>query len=142
MPGRFADLGAAAGLGLLAMAAPADAHHSQGTIVDMGTQMSNEMVLPRIAWINPHSWFHFNMQTPDGTLIKDVKIEWMSVSGLRQMGYTSPDFMKVGRAYTMTYYPNRNGTPGGSYISARDMVSGLLFDWHGPDGAPPEPASH
>ena len=108
---------AAAGLCSCLAGAPADGHHAIGSVVDTSRTMQSAMVLTKVDWINPHAWFHFSMTRPDGAVVKDVAVEWMGLAGLRQAGYASADAFPVGRSYTVTYYPNRDGSPGGHLVS-------------------------
>jgi hypothetical protein len=122
MQAHHVRLGAAAAAVLLA-AAPAGAHHAIGSVVDTGRTLTTPMVLTKIDWINPHAWFHFSMTKADGSVVKDVAVEWMGISGLRQRGYTGPESFAVGRMYTVAYYPNRDGSPGGHLVSMVDQAS-------------------
>jgi uncharacterized protein DUF6152 len=127
---------AAACSGLCLAAAPAFAHHSIQATVDTSRTLQGEMVLTRVDWVNPHAWFHFSMSKSDGSVAKDVMVEWMGLSGLRQQGYTANSFV-VGRTFRVSYNPNRDGSLGGHLVTLVDETSGQVF---GRGGTPPPPA--
>ena len=51
----------------------------------------------------------------------------MGIAALRQVGISSKSALKVGDSYTITYYPNRDGTPGG-FMSKMILPDGRSFD--------------
>jgi len=116
---RFAAA-AAVGVASLALGAPADAHHAIGATVDTNTEVVRDMVLTKIDWINPHAWFHFSMKQANGTTVKDVMIEWLSLAGMKQSGYGGPSDFSVGATYKVTFNPNRDGSPGGHLVRMVD----------------------
>jgi hypothetical protein len=116
--------------------APAYAHHSIQAVVDTSQVVQGTMVLTKVDWINPHSWFHFTMA--DGkTAGSEVLIEWLSLTGLRQAGYPTANAFAVGDTFTVKYNPNRDGSPGGNLVSMTDQATGQVFDRRG--GNPPPP---
>jgi hypothetical protein len=133
---KFATL--LAGVGVLWAISPASGHHSIQAVVDTGTVVQAEMVLTKVDWINPHAWFHF--QASGAQVGKDVLIEWLSLSAMRQAGYQSADEFIVGHAFAVTYNPNRDGTVGGNLVSMVDKTTGRVFDRRGgPGDLPPRP---
>jgi hypothetical protein len=126
MAGRIAGILVASAVGGLLVAAPVQAHHAIGGTVDTGRQLVESMTLTKIDWINPHAWFHFSMKQTNGAVLKDVMIEWMNLSGMRQAGYSEENF-GVGGTYKVTYYPNRDGTPGGHVVKMIDK-DGQVFE--------------
>ena len=137
MSTRWAAL-TAAGLSACLAGPPALAHHSIQAAVDTSRTLQSEMILAKIDWINPHAWFHFTMTKADGTIVKDVPVEWMGINGLRQQGYSGPDAFPSGHAYQVTYFPNRDGTPGGNLVSMTDTTTGQVYG-RGGQGGPPRP---
>jgi hypothetical protein len=119
MTAGIAGVVAAIATGALVLAAPAVAHHAIGGTVDTGRQLEHSMTLTKIDWINPHAWFHFTLRQANGTVQRDVRIEWMSLSGMTRAGLTQEDF-GVGDTYQVTYYPNRDGSPGGHLVRMID----------------------
>ncbi len=138
---------AATAVGLIAglAGAPALAHHSIQATVDTSRTLQNEMVLAKVDWINPHAWFHFTLTRTDGSVVKDVAVEWMGLNGLRQQGYTSAEAFPVGHAYAVTYFPNRDGSPGGNLVRMVDQTTGQVYGRNapppppGPGARPPQP---
>ncbi len=116
-------------------ASPANAHHAIGSVVDTTKTQQSMMVLTKVDWINPHAWFHFSMTKTDGSVIKDVAVEWQGIAGLRQRGYTGPEAFPVGRTYSVAYYPNRDGSPGGHLVSMVDQSTNTVVG-RAPDPAP------
>src|SRR4051794_11668531 len=116
---RLASL-AALGVTAVAFATPAGAHHAISATVDTNKEIVRDMVLTRIDWINPHAWFHFTMKQQNGAVLKDVMIEWLSLAGLKQSGYSSAADFGVGTTYKVTYNPNRDGSPGGHLVRMID----------------------
>jgi hypothetical protein len=127
MIGKIATVAAAAAVAGLIGSVPALAHHAIGSVVDTSRTLQGAMVLTKVDWINPHAWFHFSMTKPDGSVVKDVAVEWMGLSGLRQAGFASADAFPVGRSYTVVYYPNRDGSVGGHLVSMVDQTTSTVI---------------
>jgi hypothetical protein len=125
---RTAVIGAI-GIIALAPATPAAAHHSIWTTVNTDVEVVQSMTLTRIDWINPHIWLHFRLAKPDGSVVRDVAVEAESLAGMRQRGIPGPEAFPTGRVYKVTYYGNRDGSPGGNLIAMEEE--------DGPAGAEP-----
>jgi hypothetical protein len=119
---------------------PAAAHHSIQAVVDTSKRLQADMVLTKVDWINPHAWFHFSMTKPDGTVVQDVPIEWLSLGAMRQSGISGPEAFKIGQTYKVTYNPNRDGSAGGEIVTLVDQT-GRVFSrgGQGPGPVPPAP---
>jgi Family of unknown function (DUF6152) len=129
----------AAAIACLTLAgAPAYAHHSIQAVVDTSKTVQGEMVLTKVDWVNPHAWFHFNMTKSDGSVAKDVMVEWMGLSGLHQLGYSAETFI-VGRTFRVAYNPNRDGSLGGHLVTLVDETSGHVFGRANVVEPPPPP---
>jgi len=135
MSTRLAVL-AAASVCLCVAGAPAFAHHSIQAVVDTSRTLQTEMVLTKVDWVNPHAWFHFTMTKSDGSAAPDVMVEWMGLSGLRQLGYNANTFV-VGRTFRVAYNPNRDGSPGGHLVGLVDETSGDAYGRAAPPSPPP-----
>ncbi len=120
-------LTAAAGAALLLTGMPVQAHHAVQASVDINVNVQAKGVLTRVDWINPHTWMRFNLTLPDGTVQKNVMVESLGIGALRQVGIDSKEALKVGEVYDITYYPMRNGEPGG-FMSRMVLPNGLVFD--------------
>jgi hypothetical protein len=117
----------AAGAALLVAGLPASAHHAVQATVDINTNVNAKAKLTYIHWINPHTWMRFEITGADGKVTKNVMIESLGIAALRQGGIDSKSAFKVGDIYDITYYPNRDGTPGG-FMSRMVLPDGRTFD--------------
>ena len=73
---RTKILSVVAAVALLAAAVPALAHHSFAAEFDAKKPVRLQGVVTKMEWINPHSWIHIDVKTPDG------KVEsWMVEGG-------------------------------------------------------------
>lgn len=118
---------AGATAGMLALGVPANAHHAVFATTDMTTTVEAKAVLTKVDWINPHVWLHFDLIAADGTVQKNVMLESLAIGGMRQVGIARPGLLNVGDPYTVGYYPNRNGEPGG-FMNKLVMKDGTSFD--------------
>jgi hypothetical protein len=110
MRGRLAFVVAlGAGMGLTA---PASAHHALESTYDTANESEVTAVLTRVDWINPHAWLRFDVSYSNGVVEKNVLHETVGIAGLRLLGIAK-DSLKIGAPYHITYYPNRDGKPGG-----------------------------
>ncbi len=107
---------------LLALASPGAvfAHHSFA-MFDNQKSLDLEGTIKEFQWTNPHSWIQLIVKDPSG---KDVEwsIEGGSPNGLGRSGWTRMS-LKPGDKATIVIHPLKDGTPGGSLMSA--TVNGL-----------------
>jgi hypothetical protein len=96
----------------LVVAAPASAHHALEALYDTSLEVDGTAILVHVDWINPHAWMRFDIRYPDGRIDKDVMLETLGIVGLRALGVDKAA-LKLGLEYLITYYPNRDGSPGG-----------------------------
>ena len=66
---------AGAAFALTAAAVPAVAHHSFAAEFDAKKPVKLKGTVTKMEWINPHSWIHIDVKTPDG------KVEQWMVEG-------------------------------------------------------------
>lgn len=65
---RTTALVAILGLGVLAAAAPAVAHHAFSAEFDADRPLQLHGTVTRTEWINPHSWIHIDVENEDGAI--------------------------------------------------------------------------
>ena len=130
---------AAAGACLLLTGA-AQAHHAVQASVDINQNVEFDAVLTKIDWINPHTWMHFDITLADGTVVQDVLVESLGIAALRRVGLPSKSSFHVGDTYTITYYPNRDGSPGG-FMSKMILPDGRVFETRNEDPTAVGPSS-
>jgi hypothetical protein len=118
---------ATAGIAVAMLAVPVQAHHAIGANVNLKTSINTKAVLTRIDWINPHIWMRVDLINADGTTDKNVMLESLGIAALRSVGIDSKAALGVGSIIDITYYPNRDGTPGG-FISKLILSDGRVLD--------------
>jgi hypothetical protein len=103
-----------AGLALLSV--PLDAHHSFAPF-DISTQKTIAGTVKQVDWTNPHTWVWLNVQNEQGGV--DVwGFEGMSPNYLGRRGWTKRT-LQPGDQITVTYRPLKDGSHGGSFMSAK-----------------------
>jgi hypothetical protein len=107
--------------GMLAMAAPSTAHHAVQAEFNMAKIEEFSGVLTRVAFINPHPRWFFDVKNPDGTITK-FEVTAGGGAGLLRAKSMVRDF-KIGETYRITYAPAWSGRP-----------IGRLRDIYMPDG--------
>jgi hypothetical protein len=73
---RLFSVVAGAALVIAAAAVPAIAHHSFAAEFDAKKPVKLRGTVTKMEWINPHSWVHIDVKTPDGKVEK-----WMIEGG-------------------------------------------------------------
>jgi len=126
---------AAVGIGGCLASLPADAHHSWFAVTDTDHPVLTRMTLTKIDWINPHTWLHFNLAGANGATVQ-VSLENEGIGGLRRAGFNTADDFALGQAYDVTYYPNRDGSPGGFIARIVNVANGRFYE----EQAPGQPA--
>ena len=67
---------AAAGILILATAAPVVAHHAFTSEFDGSKPVTLKGTVTKMEWINPHAWLHIDVKGPDGKVVA-----WMIEGG-------------------------------------------------------------
>ncbi len=97
-----------AGLGVLLAAAPLAAHHAFSAEFDVQKPIKLTGSLVKWEMINPHSWFHLDVKTPDGQVVRWM-IEGGSPNQLIRLGVTK-NTLSVGTELVIEGYLSRDGT--------------------------------
>lgn len=106
---RFAAI---VGLGLLAAAVPAIAHHSFAAEFDSTKPVKVTGTITKVEWANPHVWFYVDVKDETGK-ITNWAMEMGGPNGLVRAGWTR-NSMKAGDIVTVDGFRARNGTSTGN----------------------------
>jgi hypothetical protein len=108
-----------AAAGLLLLAGPVLAHHSQA-MYDDHKPVTHKGVVSKFSWINPHVWIYVDVAS--GGKKETWGVEANSASSMSRIGWKRTQF-KPGDEVTFTIWPRRDG-----------KTEGLLSKIVGPDG--------
>ena len=100
-----------AGVGVLLSAAPAAPHHAFSAEFDIEKPLTLTGRLVRWEMINPHSWFHMDIEDGDGRTVRWM-IEGGSPNELIRNGVTK-NTLEIGIELTVEGYHAKDGTPKG-----------------------------
>ena len=103
---------------LLATTLPLTAHHSFAAEFDGSKKITLEGKVVMLEMVNPHSWIHFDVTTPDGK-VEHWKAEGGSPSVLLRLGWTR-DTLPVGTKIKISGSPAKDG-------ALRMNTSGIEF---------------
>ena len=104
-----------AGLGVIAAARPASAHHSTA-MYDMANPVTVKGAVKRFEWTNPHAFIFLEVKDANGQMV-EWEIEMMSLNHLRSYGWVRTT-VKPGDVIGATGAPARNGAP--------SMIAGVV----------------
>ena len=107
MIGRITLSVVAAGVGLL-LAAPVWAHHAFGAEFDVNKPLKLRGSVTKWEMINPHSWIHLDVKSPDGTMTV-WSVETIGPNGLRRLGLSDRRLFVIGETYKIDINPDRSG---------------------------------
>jgi hypothetical protein len=93
---------------MVAVGAPAFAHHAANAQFDLNKSIVVEATLDEVEDINPHSYWHFT--TADGT---KWSFEGASPAGLKRYGVKPKSDIVKGGKFTVYAAPARNGSNNG-----------------------------
>ena len=101
---------------LLLAAVPLFAHHSFSAEFDQKKQVSLEGKVVMMEWVNPHSWLHIDVTTPEGK-VERWKIEGGSPSVLFRKGWNR-DSLPAGTKVKVIGFQAKDGS---LRASSRDL---------------------
>ena len=101
-------------LSLMAVAAPAIAHHSAAGI-DRTKSVTLVGTVKQFGWQNPHSWMEVDVPNEAG-VVTTWKVEMTSPAFLIRAGWKSST-VKAGDKVTVKVFPLKGGDPGGLFQS-------------------------
>ena len=105
----------ATGMGVLAFARPARAHHST-SMYDMANPVTVRGAVKRFEWTNPHAFIFLEVRNDKGEMV-EWEIEMMSLNHLRTYGWVRTT-VKPGDVIAATGAPAKNGSP--------SMIAGVV----------------
>jgi hypothetical protein len=97
-------------LGLLAVSAPASAHHGNAAYADEITEF-RQATVTKFAWANPHALISFDAKDAKGNVVHMV-VETAAPQALRLIGWDKAALMP-GDVITVRMYVAKNGNPAG-----------------------------
>jgi hypothetical protein len=109
-----------AGMGLFLGTAPMFAHHAFQAEYDDKKPVQLHGVVTGMEWINPHSWIHVDVKTPDGK-VEHWMVEGGSPNIMLRRGFTKKS-LEVGTELDIKGYQAKNGEnkANGSAITFKD----------------------
>src|SRR5256885_14113625 len=112
---------------LVALAAPALAHHGGGSF-DLSRSVTYSGVLTKVELVNPHSWLYFDVTDADGK-VSHHRFEMRSVHVLRRSGWNKEQF-PAGKAIVVEAAPDRVD-PNSCYLNTIKFTDGTHMDRYG-----------
>ena len=115
---------------MLAMAAPAFAHHSFA-MFEREKFLSVTGVVKEYEWTNPHVWIHIMAPDQAGKQV-EWSFEMQSIAQDSRAGWR-PDSVKPGDKVSIEYHPLKDGSRGGQ-LTAAVLANGKRLGPPPPDG--------
>jgi hypothetical protein len=100
----------AASIGLLVVAVPLRAHHSEAAEYDANKPVRVTGVVKKVEWTNPHIWFYVEGKDEVSGLAAVWGFSGAAPNGLRRRGVTK-DSLKVGDTVKVQGIRAKDGSP-------------------------------
>jgi hypothetical protein len=113
---------------VIAVAAPAWAHHGFGTFEVSKTINLPNATLTKVEFINPHSWLYFDVTDESGRTT-NMRCEMRSAHVLRRSGWEKEMF-RAGQRVDITASPDRADSAS-CYLQTIQFASGTRMDRYG-----------
>jgi Family of unknown function (DUF6152) len=123
----------AAGIGLLAGAVPALAHHAFAAEYDADQPLDLSGTVTKARWTNPHSWLYFDVKGADGS-VTNWGVEFGAPNNLEGNGLKKAD-LQAGTKVRIQGYRSKNGGPFGYSVTLK-LEDGRTFKTGGAQDAP------
>jgi hypothetical protein len=123
----------AAGIGLLAGAVPALAHHAFAAEYDADQPLDLSGTVTKARWTNPHSWLYFDVKGADGS-VTNWGVEFGAPNNLEGNGLKKAD-LQAGTKVRILGYRSKNGGPFGYSVTLK-LEDGRTFKTGGAQDAP------
>ena len=122
------------GMGLVAVVAPAWAHHSAAAEYDFKVLQTYTGTITKVEWLNPHARFFMDVKDADGKM-SNWEFQTGSPNQLLRQGWTR-NSLKLGYVVTVTAYRAKDGDTLGDAQTITLSDGRRLLSGSG-DGAPP-----
>ena len=110
-------------LPLLAMVAPAVAHHSLSGQFDTTKSFEITGVVSRVDWVNPHTYVYVDVKQKDGSMLT-YRLESLPVAMMRKAGLSKQELVGDGKPVVINAHPARNGDATLGYLLHLKMADG------------------
>lgn len=124
--GKIALSAATAGVLAAALAGPAVAHHSFAMFDQTKISEKGKGTVAEFRFTNPHSFVVLNVQ--EGSNLTRYVLECSSVNMMSRAGWKF-NTLKSGDKVDVTFYPLRNGKPGGMLKTIKVADGRTLNAW-------------
>ena len=121
-------LAAAAAAGLLAVSAPASAHHSY-QMFDLAQTVTVDGVVKELQWSNPHGFLQVMVKDAADGETKEWSFETPAVGSLRRHGWRY-NSVAPGDKVTVTMSPLKSGGRGG-FLHTVTLPGGMVLKTNG-----------
>jgi hypothetical protein len=121
------------GLGLIASAAPALAHHAFAAEYDGDKPLDLSGVVTKARWVNPHSWLYFDVTAADGT-VTNWGVELAAPNALNSKGLTKADLVPGAQIHVKGFLSKNGGQFG--YAVSVALPDGRSFQTGGAPNTP------